>query len=61
MVLTSASLDSVASVLYTRAVEAAKRDPLAFVLWKAAKTTEPDDAKWPSPYGTGRPGCSPPT
>jgi cysteinyl-tRNA synthetase len=33
-----------------------KEDPLDFVLWKAAKDSEPDDAKWPSPYGAGRPG-----
>ncbi|MBN8747601.1 Cysteine--tRNA ligase [Xylophilus ampelinus] len=33
-----------------------KEDPLDFVLWKAAKPTEPDDAKWESPFGTGRPG-----
>ncbi|MES2910329.1 MAG: cysteine--tRNA ligase [Pseudomonadota bacterium] len=33
-----------------------KDDPLDFVLWKSAKTTEPDDAKWPSAYGPGRPG-----
>ncbi len=33
-----------------------KQDPLDFVLWKSAKTTEPDDAKWPSAYGMGRPG-----
>jgi len=33
-----------------------KRDPLDFVLWKAAKPAEPDAAKWPSPYGLGRPG-----
>ena len=33
-----------------------KEDPLDFVLWKAAKPAEPDDAKWPSAYGTGRPG-----
>jgi cysteinyl-tRNA synthetase len=33
-----------------------KRDPLDFVLWKAAKPAEPDEAKWPSPYGLGRPG-----
>ena len=33
-----------------------KQDPLDFVLWKAAKATEPDDAKWPSAYGPGRPG-----
>ncbi|WP_395055651.1 cysteine--tRNA ligase [Polaromonas sp.] len=33
-----------------------KQDPLDFVLWKAAKPTEPDDAKWASDYGSGRPG-----
>ncbi len=33
-----------------------KLDPLDFVLWKAAKPDEPDDAKWPGPYGSGRPG-----
>ncbi len=38
------------------AVAGAKRDPLDFVLWKSAKDDEPDDSKWPSPYGTGRPG-----
>jgi len=38
------------------AVDANKRDPLDFVLWKAAKADEPEDSKWPSPYGLGRPG-----
>lgn len=38
------------------AVGSAKRDPLDFVLWKSAKTDEPEDTKWPSPYGLGRPG-----
>ena len=38
------------------AVADAKQDPLDFVLWKAAKATEPDEAKWDSPYGAGRPG-----
>ena len=33
-----------------------KEDPLDFVLWKHAKADEPDDAKWPSPWGPGRPG-----
>ena len=33
-----------------------KDDPLDFVLWKSAKPTEPDDAKWDSSYGKGRPG-----
>ncbi len=33
-----------------------KEDPLDFVLWKSAKPSEPEDAKWASDYGTGRPG-----
>ncbi|MEO8080899.1 MAG: cysteine--tRNA ligase, partial [Caldimonas sp.] len=33
-----------------------KEDPLDFVMWKAAKPSEPDDAKWSSPFGAGRPG-----
>ncbi len=33
-----------------------KDDPLDFVLWKSAKPAEPDDAKWDSAYGPGRPG-----
>ena len=33
-----------------------KEDPLDFVLWKASKPNEPDDAKWSSAYGSGRPG-----
>ena len=38
-----------------------KDDPLDFVLWKSAKESEPEDAKWDSsalgyPYGKGRPG-----
>ena len=33
-----------------------KEDPLDFVMWKAAKLTEPDDAKWPGEFGLGRPG-----
>ncbi len=32
----------------------AKRDPLDFALWKAAKPDE--DTRWPSPWGPGRPG-----
>jgi len=34
-------------------VDAAKRDPLDFVLWKQAKPGEP---AWDSPWGKGRPG-----
>ena len=37
-------------------VSADKEDPLDFVLWKAAKADEPEEAKYPSVYGTGRPG-----
>ncbi len=33
-----------------------KDDPLDFVLWKAAKESEPADAKWDGEYGPGRPG-----
>lgn len=38
------------------AVDTSKRDPLDFVLWKAAKPDEPADTRWDSPYGFGRPG-----
>ncbi len=43
------------------AVQDGKDDPLDFVLWKAAKPTEPEDAKWDADalgygYGKGRPG-----
>ncbi len=38
------------------AVSEDKDDPLDFVLWKAAKPEEPDEAKYPSTYGPGRPG-----
>ncbi|RKF17860.1 cysteine--tRNA ligase [Alginatibacterium sediminis] len=34
-------------------VDASKRNPLDFVLWKSAKPGEP---KWDSPWGEGRPG-----
>lgn len=41
------------------AVSEGKQDPLDFVLWKAAKAEEPQDAKWDASaqgYATGRPG-----
>ncbi|MEY8689830.1 MAG: cysteine--tRNA ligase [Leptothrix sp. (in: b-proteobacteria)] len=38
------------------AVNDGKHDPFDFVLWKAAKESEPADAKWDGPYGLGRPG-----
>jgi cysteinyl-tRNA synthetase len=37
-------------------VNSGKQDPLDFVLWKAAKPTEPQEVKWDSPWGQGRPG-----
>jgi cysteinyl-tRNA synthetase len=33
-----------------------KEDPLDFVLWKSAKPSEPQEAKWNGSYGEGRPG-----
>ena len=38
------------------AVDDGKHDPLDFVLWKSAKPTEPQEAKWDSDFGAGRPG-----
>ena len=38
------------------AVAEGKEDPLDFVLWKAAKPDEPDEVRYPSVYGAGRPG-----
>jgi len=37
-------------------VNSGKRDPLDFVLWKSAKDSEPEEVKWDSPWGKGRPG-----
>ncbi len=37
-------------------VDTGKADPLDFVLWKAAKEGEPEEVKWDSPWGRGRPG-----
>ncbi|HEY6094193.1 MAG TPA: cysteine--tRNA ligase [Gallionellaceae bacterium] len=33
-----------------------KHDPLDFVLWKHAKESEPEEVRWDSPWGKGRPG-----
>jgi cysteinyl-tRNA synthetase len=33
-----------------------KQDPLDFVLWKQTKAGDPAEARWPSPWGGGRPG-----
>ena len=38
------------------AVDDGKNDPLDFVLWKSAKATEPQEAKWEGSFGVGRPG-----
>ena len=38
------------------AIDDGKGDPLDFVLWKSAKPAEPEDARWGSSYGPGRPG-----
>jgi cysteinyl-tRNA synthetase len=38
------------------AVADAKQDPLDFVLWKASKAEEPEEVRWTSPFGAGRPG-----
>ena len=37
-------------------LEADKRDPRDFALWKTVKPTEPADAAWDAPWGRGRPG-----
>ncbi len=37
-------------------VASEKNDPLDFVLWKHAKEGEPEEVKWDSPWGKGRPG-----
>ncbi|MCG8404469.1 MAG: cysteine--tRNA ligase [Phycisphaerales bacterium] len=37
-------------------VQSAKRNPGDFALWKAAKSEEPDQVKYASPWGQGRPG-----
>lgn len=37
-------------------VASAKRDPLDFVLWKSSRETEPEEVKWVSAWGSGRPG-----
>lgn len=37
-------------------VAGGKQDLLDFVLWKHARAEEPEEVKWASPWGTGRPG-----
>ena len=50
--LAKRNLDDLAVGARVEANEA-KQDPLDFVLWKAAKSGEP---QWDSPWGPGRPG-----
>ena len=33
-----------------------KHDPRDFALWKTPKDTDPEDARWSTPFGVGRPG-----
>ncbi|WEV72658.1 cysteine--tRNA ligase [Bifidobacterium sp. ESL0790] len=33
-----------------------KRDPRDFALWKASKPSDPETARWKTPFGVGRPG-----
>jgi cysteinyl-tRNA synthetase len=54
--LSGKSLDELRAGERVAVQDGNKGDPLDFVLWKAAKTEEPDDAKYPGPYGAGRPG-----
>lgn len=37
-------------------VDADKKDPSDFALWKATKPDEPPEVRWNSPWGPGRPG-----
>lgn len=53
--LSGKSIDELRAGERVAAVQS-KQDPLDFVLWKAAKPTEPKDAIWDSPFGPGRPG-----
>jgi cysteinyl-tRNA synthetase len=50
--LSNQDIDSLKSGVRVE-VQAGKRSPLDFVLWKRAKAGEPS---WPSPFGPGRPG-----
>ncbi|OJU46881.1 MAG: cysteine--tRNA ligase [Microbacterium sp. 69-7] len=52
--LTHQSIDAMEPA--TDADPRGKRDPRDFALWKSAKSDEPADAVWESPWGPGRPG-----
>jgi len=50
--LSNKNLDDLAAGIRVE-IGSKKKDPLDFSLWKPAK---PDEPKWPSPWGEGRPG-----
>ncbi|MBI5258668.1 MAG: cysteine--tRNA ligase [Burkholderiales bacterium] len=54
--LSGKSIDELRAGERVAVTDGGKDDPLDFVLWKAAKPDEPDDAKFAAPYGAGRPG-----
>ena len=54
--LSGKSLDELRAGERVAVLDDSKQDPLDFVLWKSAKPAEPDDAKWDSEFGSGRPG-----
>jgi cysteinyl-tRNA synthetase len=54
--LSGKSIDQLRAGERVAVLDGNKEDPLDFVMWKAAKASEPDDAKWPSQFGVGRPG-----
>jgi cysteinyl-tRNA synthetase len=54
--LSGKSLDELRAGERVAVVQGEKDDPLDFVLWKASKAGEPDEARWSSAYGPGRPG-----
>jgi len=54
--LSGKSIDQLRAGERVAVLEGGKEDPLDFVLWKAAKSEEPADAKYDAPFGPGRPG-----
>ena len=54
--LSGKSIDQLRAGERVAVLDGNKQDPLDFVMWKSAKPEEPDEAKWPSDYGPGRPG-----
>jgi cysteinyl-tRNA synthetase len=50
--LTNQSIDDTDSA----EADSSKKQPQDFALWKAAKASEPETAKWATRFGSGRPG-----